>query len=167
MAEPLKIEIRAGHGMAAVMARKGVGAEAIGQALGLAAPTGPTWTAIGGLMLLGTGPGSWLVHAEEAAPFWADELRRRIGPLGSVCDQSGAYVVLRLAGAGARVVLRRGAAIDFHPAVFAPGTVATTVIAHIGVTVWQVDDEPTYDIAVFRSFAASFRHWLDSAAAAL
>ena len=31
----------------------------------------------------------------------------------------------------------------------------------MGVTLWQVDDAPTYDIAVFRSLAGSFWKWLD------
>jgi sarcosine oxidase gamma subunit len=30
-----------------------------------------------------------------------------------------------------------------------------------------VDEAPTYDIAVFRSFAGSFAHWLEAAADAL
>lgn len=30
---------------------------------------------------------------------------------------------------------------------------------------WQVDQMPTYDIAVSRSFAGSFWHWLETSAA--
>jgi len=33
------------------------------------------------------------------------------------------------------------------------------------VHLWQIDDSPTYDIAVPRSLAASFWHWLAESAA--
>jgi methylglutamate dehydrogenase subunit D len=39
------------------------------------------------------------------------------------------------------------------------------VAAHIGVHFWQLDAAPTYDFAVFRSFAASFCEWLLDASA--
>jgi methylglutamate dehydrogenase subunit D len=41
------------------------------------------------------------------------------------------------------------------------------VIAHIGVILWQLDDAPTFEVATFRSYAFSFRRWLDATAAAL
>ena len=93
-------------------------------------------------------------------------LRERLGALASVSDQSSGYVVFRLSGGGARTLLQRGAAIDFQPPAFAPGSVATTVIAHIGVIIWQVDEEPVYDIALFRSFAASFLDWFEATSGA-
>lgn len=162
MVERLTIEQRSGFGLATVMARKGADASAIGAALGVTLIDGPSCSAGDGLTLLGTGPGSWLAQADAPPADWEAGLRARLGPLGSVSDQSGGYVVFRLAGAGARTILQRGAAIDFDPAVFAPGAVAITVIAHIGVIIRQIDAGPTYDVALFRSFADSFRHWLDT-----
>ncbi len=167
MADALTVTRHDGLGLAAVMARKAGTPAAIGAALGFAPPAGPHWTSGGGLTLLGTGPGSWLALADDASPDWADQLRDRLGPLASVSDQSSGYLVFRLSGAAARTMLQRGAAIDFHPSSFAPGRVATTVIAHIGVIIRQVDDTPSYDIALFRSYAASFRHWVDATLAAL
>lgn len=162
MAERVIVEERSGFGLATVMARKGVAPAAIGAALGVDLSDGPSCSAGPGLVLLGTGPGSWLAHADAAPADWAARLRERLGSLASVSDQSGGYVIFRLSGPGARTVLQRGASIDFHPAAFAPGAVAATVIAHIGVVIRQVDDAPTYDILLFRSFAGSFRHWLDT-----
>ncbi len=153
---------RSGFGLATVMARKGVDPAAIGAALGVDLRDGPRCSTGAGLVLLGTGPGSWLAHVDAASADWAAGLRDRLGALASVSDQSGGYVVFRLSGAGARTVLQRGAAIDFHPAAFAAGAVAATAIAHIGVVIRQIDDAPTYDILLFRSFAGSFRHWLDT-----
>ena len=162
MAEAVVIQERSGFGLATVMARKGMAPAAIGAALGIDVRDGPYCSIGEGIALLGTGPGSWLAHADAAPTDWAAGLRERLGPLASVSDQSGGYVIFRLSGPGARTVLHRGATIDFHPAAVAPGAVATTVIAHIGVVIRQIDDVPSYDIALFRSFAGSFRHWLDA-----
>lgn len=162
MADAVIVDERTGFGLATVMARKGVAPAAIGAALGVDLRDGPSCSAGDGIVLLGTGPGSWLAHAGAAPADWAAGLRERLGSLASVSDQSGGYVIFRLSGPGARTVLQRGASIDFHPASFVAGLVAATVIAHIGVVIRQVDDAPTYDILLFRSFAGSFRHWLDT-----
>ncbi len=167
MAEAMLIEERTGFGLATVMARGGVTPAAIPGALGLPALDGPRVSRDGARALIGTGPGAWLAHADDAAPDWADDLRTRLDGLASVSDQSGSYTILRLSGSGARTLLQRGAAIDFHPDAFGPGSVAVTVIAHIGVIIWQVDALPTYDVAVFRSFGPSFRHWVQATAATL
>lgn len=167
MAE-LSIETREGFGLVTIMARKGVFADRIGSALGMEAPVAPAYR-IGfeGTALVGTGPGMWLGYAPTPDADWSENLQRRVDGLASVSDQSGGYRIVRLSGAGARVVLRRGAPIDFDPSVFGSGSAVSTVISHIGVIVWQLDDAPTYEIAVFRSFFDSFRHWLDQTVRAL
>ena len=167
MAE-LHVERRVGFGLATIMARKGVDAGTIGAALGVDAPSRPALVrGQAGMALIGTGPGSWLAYADGVSPLWAETLRERLAGLASVSDQSDGYSILRLSGEGARTVLQRGGAMDFHRDAFSAGSAATTVIAHIGVIIWQVDDQPTYDVATFRSFSHSFRHWLDQTAAAL
>lgn len=163
----LSISAREGLGIASVMARKGVDAGAIGAVLGATLPERPAAVFAGGRAIVGTGPGTWLVLEEGAGGDFAEGLAYALAGLAAVSDQSSGYLVQRLSGAGARTLLQRGAAIDFHPDAFRPGSAATTVIAHIGVILWQVDDAPTYEVATFRSFAASFRHWLDETATAL
>lgn len=167
MADSVFIEERTGFGLATVMARKDVTPFAIGATLGIALSDEPYCATGNGIMLLGTGPGSWLAHEDAVPPDWAERLRDRIGPLASVSDQSGGYIVFRLSGPGARTLLQRGASIDFHSAAFVPGSVVTTAIAHIGVIIWQIGDAPTFDIALFRSFAGSFRYWFDTTAKGL
>jgi methylglutamate dehydrogenase subunit D len=169
VADPLALarHHRDGLAIAAIMARKGIDAAAIGAALDLTLSDGPMLSRGSDMMLVGTGPGCWLAIAEGAAPDFAATLATRLSGLASISDQSSGYSVKRIAGDGARRLLQRGAAIDLHPSVFAAGSVATTVIAHIGVILWQVDDAPTYDIATFRSFAGSFDHWLEQATDAL
>lgn len=156
-----------GLGLAAVMSRKGVSPAAIGAALDLAPPEGPGRVGDGRLSLIGTGPGSWLALTEAPEPDWCLQLAHKLTGLASISDQSGGYVVFRISGHGARTLLQRGAFIDFHPDVFRPGSAATTVIAHIGVILWQRDDAPTFEVATFRSYAHSFRRWIETAAAAL
>ena len=163
----LTITETTGHGLAAVMARKGVSAEAIGAQLALTMPDGPRWAGDAALALIGTGPGTWLAHCESPSPDWADALAERLVGLASVSDVSAGYRLFRLAGEGARTLLRRGAFVDFDPVAFAPGDAATTVIAHIGVIIRQIDGAPTYELAVFRSLGESLRHWLDLTAATL
>jgi sarcosine oxidase subunit gamma len=56
--------------------------------------------------------------------------------------------------------------IDLHPSAFATGFAAATNVAHIGIVLWQLDDRPTYEFAVPRSYALSFWHWLEASATA-
>ena len=67
---------------------------------------------------------------------------------------------IRVSGPKARDALAKGVPIDLHPRAFRSGDAAVTTVAHIGVHLWQLDDTPTYEIAVFRSFARDFWRWL-------
>lgn len=167
MPDAIDIEERTGFGLATVMARKGVAADDVARALDLPPVDGPRWSGDARLALIGTGPGTWLALSTGAPETHAARLAEALGPLASIADQSGGYAILRLSGPGARTVLQRGAPIDLHPQAFAPGSAAVTVIAHIGAILRQLDEAPTYEVAVFRSYAASFRRWLDAAVAAL
>ncbi|MBX9858091.1 MAG: sarcosine oxidase subunit gamma [Sphingomonas sp.] len=160
MAEYLAITERTGLGIATVMQRQGASAAAVSAAMGCALPQGPRRTAEGPLSIIGTGPGTWLAIMEDAASDWVEMLQTRLAGVASVSDQSSGYLVQRIAGPGAVDLLQRGVAIDLHPAAFPTGSVATSVIAHIGVILWRLDDA-VFDVAIFRSYADSFRHWID------
>ena len=166
MADALQISELSGFGLATLMARQGAKLKAIGEALGVVPPSGPEAVFEKHLSLIGTGPGVWLAFADQADGEWCARLTQSLAGLASVSDQSSGYVILRLSGPAARTVLQRGAAIDLAPVAFEPGAAAATMISHMSVWLWQVDDRPTYDVAIFRSFADSFRHWLDAAVAA-
>jgi sarcosine oxidase subunit gamma len=167
VADPLQITETTGFGLVAVMASKGIGATAIGQCLGLAAPATPHWAGDATLALIGTGPGTWLARCEAPGPDWPDALATRLAGLASATDVSSSYRVFRIAGSDATRLLQRGAFLDFALPAFGPGSVAVTVIAHIGVIIRQIDASPTYELAVFRSLGESFQHWLTTTAAAL
>ena len=170
MADAVSIEELSGFGLAAVMARRG-SEEAIATVFGCGLPTSPSTTTLatgaGSVRLIGTGPGTWLAFSDGGSHYLATELSTKLAGLASISDQSSGYVIFRVSGAGARKVLQRGAAIDFHPSVFGAGSAATTTIAHMGVIIWQVDEAPSYGVALFRSFAGSFRHWLGATIASL
>ncbi|WP_245415115.1 sarcosine oxidase subunit gamma [Aureimonas flava] len=159
---------RTGLGIATVTARRGRAgelAETVRAAFGVSLPSGPKAVRSGGLTFVGTGPGTWLAFQDGGGWRFARDLAERLGPLASVCDQSSGYGVLRVAGPKTRATLAKGVPVDLHPAAFRPGDAAVTLASHVGIVLWQVDEEPTYDIAVFRSLAGSFADWLAASAA--
>lgn len=159
---------RTGLRLATVIARKGdreTLASAMRSAFGLDLPAGPKRAVSGETALLGTGPRTWLAVQDGGEGDLAQRLRDALGPAVAVSDQSDGYGVLRLSGPKSRDVLAKGLAVDLHPRAFTPGDVAVTTCSHIGVTIWQVDDAPTYEVTLFRSFAGSFVDWLAESAA--
>ena len=159
-----------GIALASVIARKGKAAEASEAAkcsFGVALPETPRRAAGKGVEFLWAGPGQWLALSREAMP--AGEFEARLAAvfagLASVAEQSDGRTVLRIGGPKARDLLAKGLPIDLHPRVFRPGDTALTVAALIGVQIWQVDEVPTYELAVFRGFARSFWHFLIESAA--
>jgi heterotetrameric sarcosine oxidase gamma subunit len=82
-------------------------------------------------------------------------------------DQSGAYLVFKVAGVDARTLLQRGIPIDLHPDVFGPGVAASSSIAHMTILLWRLEAADAFAVAVSRSYGTSFHRWLDQAVAAL
>lgn len=149
-----------GHvGMASVLAP----AAALAAHYGTALSETPRSHMIGDMTLIWTSPGQWL--ALSADRHLATRLAAEIGSIAAVSDQSDARAVVRVAGPRARDVLAKGCLIDLHPRAFGPGQAAMTAFGHINVMLRQLDDQPTYEIALFRSMAESFWHWLSASAA--
>ncbi len=159
---------RDGVGLASLAVRKGQAAalrDAVQAAYGAALPDGSRLVAGAEVGFIGTGPGQWLAVSERIAHgALADDLMAKLKGFASVSDQSDGRAVIRVSGPKARDVLAKGLPVDLHPAVFQPGSAATSVINLMGVTLWQVDAVPSYDIAVFRSLAGSFWTWLTDSA---
>jgi methylglutamate dehydrogenase subunit D len=165
VANPLIFSERSGFGLATVMARKGISAAALGNALGHLLPESPIRVERDGVSWIGTGPATWLAVTETPATDWPTSLEQQLKGLASISDQSGSYRIFCIAGDNARSLLQRGAFIDLHPNVFREQSAATTLIAHIGVILWQVGDPCTFEVATFRSYAPSFLRWLDATSA--
>ena len=153
--------------MAKLIARKGRAADlaaAIRSRTGLDLPTTPKRVEQGGLAVIWSGSGQWLAVAEDGRDL-TRELVEAVGAFAAVSDQSDGLAVLRVSGPHARDALIKGVGLDLHPRAFGPGDAAATVIAHVGAQLWQLDDRPTYEIAVYRSFAGSLWRWLEASAA--
>jgi len=157
---------RLGLGLAAVESRKGRAPEFFArvEALhGLSPPRGPHRAVAGGIAFLGVGPNRWLAVSESGAAF-ADDLALSLDGIASVIALTDGLVVLRIAGPRARAAFAKGLMIDLDPGVFAVGDVASSILAHIAVTIWRTG-ESSYDVAVPRSFAGDFGRWLAESAA--
>ncbi|MGL5165407.1 MAG: sarcosine oxidase subunit gamma [Afipia sp.] len=154
--------------IATVIARRDKSVElgaAVERNFGIVPPAGAKWAGNNSVIFLGTGPGKWLTISEAPNPDFVVNLATELQGLASVADQSGGLGVLRLTGSALLPTLEKGLQIDLAPGAFPANSVAVTSIAHIGATLWKVDEQPTIDVAVARSLAGSFQHWLEVSAA--
>jgi methylglutamate dehydrogenase subunit D len=152
--------ISAGAGKANEVAAK------VRSVTGLDLPMGPKRVSKDGFALIGTALGQWLAVAggKGALPLLA-KLAVALKGLATIVDQSNGKAVLRITGPRARDTLAKGCSLDLHPRVFKPGSAATTPVALIDCQIWQVDERPTYDLAVPTSYAESLWFWLTASAA--
>ncbi len=136
--------------------------ERVAGALGQPLPTEPNTISIAGRRVYWLGPDEWLIRCdiEEAAELAAALEAAVDGLHSAVNDVSGGNVAIDLAGASVRELLARGSTFDFHPRVFRPGDCAQTGLAKAGVLVGQLDDAPTFELVVRRSFADYLLRWL-------
>ncbi len=126
----------------------------------------PRCVAEGQVHFTWAGPSRWLAEAPNEMPSTFERnLREALAGLASVTSQSDGRSIIRISGPKARDVLAKGVPLDLDPRVFSPGDTAMTLVGHINVHLWQSDAAPTYDLAVFRSFAAGFCEWLIDASA--
>ena len=118
------------------------------------------------LNFIWAGPGRWLAGTSaQTGTSLETMLRNELSGVASVINQTDGRCVFRISGPSVHEVLAKGFPIDLDPRVFGPGDTALTLVGHISVHLWQIDRTPTYDLAVPRSFAASFCEWLFAAAA--
>ena len=162
------IEERTDLALATVMARRGKEQDlkiAVGVAYGIDLLDEPRVMAKDGVSFAGIGVGQWFAAAEPRETEFVPQLRRRLANLASIADQSDGRVVLRLRGHRVCDVLAKGVPVDLHPRNFKTGDVASTLVAHIGVQIEQLDDQPTFQLMAFRSLAGSLWSWLTKSAA--
>ena len=115
--------------------------------------------------LLQVGPQRWLVIDRRDR---LDSLSASLatGLEGSVVtDLSQARTVLRIGGGKARDVLAKGCALDLHPGVFPVGSCTATSVAGLAAVLVAVDDAPTYDLHVARTYGQYVWEWICEAAA--
>jgi sarcosine oxidase subunit gamma len=153
--------------LAIVMVRAGKRADLLVRSLerfGLALPTIPRREFRGPLSFAWAGPGKWLAMLENACGTdFESDLRGGFAGFASVTNQSDGLSIIRVGGPKARQALAKGVPLDLDPRSFRVGDTALTVVANINVHFWQIDESPTYEFAVFRSFAVAFHEWLSEA----
>jgi sarcosine oxidase subunit gamma len=66
-----------------------------------------------------------------------------------------------LIGPGAREVLAKGCTLDLHPDEFKPGACAQSGLAKASVLLAMIDERPSFEIKVRRSFAEYVLLWLN------
>jgi len=115
--------------------------------------------------LLQVGPQRWLVvdhrdHLESLTASLATSLEGFV-----VTDLSQARTVLRTGGGQARDVLAKGCALDLHPGVFPVGSCTATSVVGLAAVLVAVDDAPTYDLHVARTYGQYVWEWICEAAA--
>jgi sarcosine oxidase subunit gamma len=141
-------------------------AKAVLDISGLELPARPGRVVANGVALIGMAPGQWLAVAEgDKGRALLARLNEAVSGLAAIVDQSDAKAILRLAGPRARDVLAKGCALDLDERAFKPQDAATTQIALIPGQLWQLDEAPTYELAVPLSYARSFWSWLTASAA--
>ena len=134
--------------------------------VGARAPIEPnTVSRVGDTFIVWLGPDEWLVISP---PDIKDSLSAKLeetltGLHVSVNDISGGQMIIRLRGTHARDLLSKGCPLDLHPRVFGAGQCAQSHIAKSNALIIQVDDRPTYDVIVRRSFADYLARWLKHA----
>ena len=156
-------------GLATLTARKGRRTaliDAVRASFGVDLPTTPKRVAGLEIAFVWLGPDRWLACKEPAPDVGMEALLgAHLAGLASLVDASHDRTLLRLTGANVRDALAKGVGVDLHPRAFQPGDAAATLLSHIPVHLWQIDEQPTYEFAVVRSLAQSFWQWLATAAA--
>ncbi len=124
------------------------------KALGMALPDPGRATGREGARVVWMGRGQVFVLGPEAPVALGDH--------AALADQSDAWAVMRLEGAGAEDVLSRLCPLDFRPPVFRRGHTARTELRHMMASVTKTG-AGRFDIMVMRSFARTAVHDLETA----
>lgn len=147
--------------IALVVARQGFAAsvtDRLRRAFGVELSDRPHAAIEGNSTVVGTAPGRFLVLSKSEADL-VGTLRAVLGTEAAVTEQGDGYVTFDLSGPRVPELLAKGALVDLDPLVFRPGDAATTVLGHVGVTLWRTD-ETSFRVLVGRSFEAAFARFL-------
>lgn len=138
---------------------------AVERAFGAALPTRPARAAGTQTAFIWSACDQWLAVGPRDHQL-AARMAACAGDLASVTDLTGARTIVLIGGPRARDGMMKVVPVDLDPSVFAAGSTAVTVAAHIPVQIWQTDAAPTYEIACPRSYGVSLWQTLCAAFAA-
>ena len=119
-----------------------------------------------GTTLLWLGPDEWLavMAADNDGELRAGLAAALADVHHAIVDVSHSRAVIGLQGPNARDVLMKGTNIDLHPRQFGPDNCIQAHLGRCHMLLHQLDDGPSYDIYVHRSFAIYAWNWLSDAA---
>lgn len=141
---------------------------AVKSVLGVAPPVTPNTASENdkGCCLLWLGPDEWLATVPDGqeTALIAGLYAALPDTHFAAVDVSSSRAVIRMSGERAREVLMKGCSLDVHPSAFAAGQCAQSSLARCHMLLHQIDDAPSYDIYVHRSFADYLWRWLEDAA---
>jgi sarcosine oxidase subunit gamma len=141
---------------------------AVQTATGLALPAAAnTVTTAGSWHIIWLGPNEWWITGPDGeAESLIEALRANFaGQHATACDVSESRAIIALKGPKARDVLMRGVTLDLHPREFRVGQCAQTGLSRATALIHLVDDAPTFELYVLRSFSDYLWRWLEKVAA--
>ena len=137
--------------------------EAVEAIAGVAPPAEPNTVATSRkAKVMWLGPDEWLIVAPPGREgAHASGLRERLSGLAAaVVDVSESRTVIAVTGPKARDLLAKSCTLDLHPRAFKVGACAQTGLARAAILLHLVDDRPTFEITLSRSFADYLWTWL-------
>ncbi len=144
--------------------------ESIRDELGCDLPSVPgTVESSSDCQILWIGPTEWLVTMSSRDGSVASKALSAVLAEfhAAVNDVSDSLHIIRVSGDDARLVLAKGCPLDLHQREFSPGRCARSVIAKATVLLHQIDDAPSFELYVDRSYAEYLWRWLEDAASTL
>jgi sarcosine oxidase subunit gamma len=135
---------------------------AVKAATGLDLPVANTVSMGDDIRILWLGPDEWWVVSSNAQRAELIERLRQSfsGQHTAVVDVSESRSVITIAGPAAREVLARGISLDLHPRAFGPGQCAQTGMAKANIVLHQIDNQPSYEIYILKSFGDYLWRWI-------
>jgi methylglutamate dehydrogenase subunit D len=165
----LRLQVLKPRAMVHVMARRNKRAElgrTVQTQFGVVLPDMPILARGNKVSLLWAGHHQWLaLAADEVRANLLTELQTSVGDAASLSDQSDARFAVMASGPKVRDTLAKLTPIDLHPRVFAPSQTALTLFGHLTGQITQINDAPSYELMVFRSFAQCFWRAIHAAGA--
>jgi sarcosine oxidase subunit gamma len=140
---------------------------AVQTATGLSLPSAANTVSNGGVwQILWLGPNEWWITGPDGeADSLVEALRGNFsGQHATACDVSESRAIIRLKGPRAREVLMRGVSLDLHPREFRVGQCAQTGVSRANALLHLVDDAPTFEVYVLKSFSDYLWRWLEQVA---
>jgi sarcosine oxidase, subunit gamma len=137
---------------------------AVQNATGVALPNSAnTVSTAGGRQILWLGPNEWWATGPDGeADALLEALRAAfVGQHATACDVSESRAIIALKGPKAREVLMRGVSLDLHPREFRVGQCAQTGVSRANALIHLVDDTPTFEVYVLKSFSDYLWRWLE------